>query len=109
MSDKTVNYTPEMVARLHEVYNGEADEVSRDAQIMQLAVELERSSASIRAKLTHEGVYVPKAKAPEGKNTVRKAELVRAIAEAMHEDEDVIGSLEKATKVALTKVLAALR
>ena len=108
MTEKTVNYTEEAVARLHEVYEGDADEATRDAQVAQLAVELAKSTRSIRAKLTREGVYVAKAKAPAGKAVVRKAELVTAIAKAMGADEDVIGSLEKATKVALTKVLNAL-
>jgi len=109
MTDKVVNYTDEMVARLHEGYDGAADEAVRDAQVAQLAEELGKSPASIRAKLTREGLYVPKAKAPAGKASVTKAELVTQIAEALGEDEDVIGSLEKATKVALGKVLAALR
>jgi hypothetical protein len=109
MTEKTVNYTDEMVARLHEVYDGDAAEEVRDAQVAQLADELGKSPASIRAKLTREGIYVPKAKAPAGKASVTKAQLVTAIAAEMNVDEDVVGSLEKATKVALGKVLAALR
>ena len=109
MPEATVkNYSDEAVARLHEVYDGTADEAERDAQVQELSVELAKCTRSIRAKLTREGIYVPKAKAPAGKAVVRKAELVTAIAKAMGADEDVIGSLEKATKVALTKVLNAL-
>lgn len=104
-----VNYSDEAVARLAEVYDGEADEAQRDAQVAQLAEELGKSAASIRAKLTREGLYVPKAKAPKGKNTVRKAELVAAIAKLLGEDEDVVGSLEKATKLTLAKVYRALK
>jgi len=109
MTENTVTYTDEMVARLHEVYDGDAAEEVRDAQVAQLADELGKSPASIRAKLTREGIYVPKAKAPAGKASVTKAQLVTAIAAEMNVDEDVVGSLEKATKVALGKVLAALR
>ena len=109
MAEQKVNYTDNMVARLHEVYDGEAAEEVRDAQVAQLAEELDRSPASIRAKLTREQIYVPKSKAPAGKASVTKAQLVTQIAEAMEVDEDVIGSLEKATKVTLNKVLAALR
>lgn len=108
MTDKTVNYTDEMVARLHEVYDGEADEATRDEQVKALADELDRSPASIRAKLTREGLYVPKAKAPAGKRSVRKAELVKAIAAVMGENEEAVESLEKATKVTLVKVFKAL-
>lgn len=105
MTDKTVNYTDEMVARLHEGYDGEADEATRDAQVAQLAEELGKSAQSIRAKLTRERLYVPKAKAPAGKATVRKAQIVTAIAKAMEVDEDVVGSLEKANKNTLLRVL----
>jgi len=108
MPEKTVNYTPEMVARLHEVYNGEATEVERDEQIGTLAEELGKSPASIRAKLTHEGIYVPKAKAPAGKGSVRKATLVRAIAEKMEVAEEVMESLEKANKNVLIRLYNAL-
>lgn len=108
MAEKTVNYTDEMVARLKEVYDPSADEDTRKAQITQLANELGRKEASIRAKLTYEKLYVPLEKAPAGKAPVRKSALVTAIAEKMDVAEDVVGSLEKATKVTLEKVLAAL-
>lgn len=108
MADKAVNYTDEMVARLHEVYDGEASDEVRDEQVAQLADELGKSAASIRAKLANVGIYVAKAKVESGKNTVRKADLVAQIAERLGEDEDVMGSLEKANKVALRKVLNAL-
>ena len=108
MSEKQVNYTDESVARLNEVYDGNDTEANRDAQVAQLAEELGKSAASVRAKLTREKLYVPKTKAPAGKATVSKAALVQAIADAIDEDVDVIGSLEKATKVTLNKVLKAL-
>ncbi len=108
MSEKVVNYTEEMVARLHEVYDGEADEAIRDEQVAQLSAELDRSPASIRAKLTREGIYVPKAKAPAGKATVRKADIVAAIADQLGVHVEAVESLEKATKVALAHVYKAL-
>ena len=109
MTDKAVNYTKEAVARLHDVYDGEANVETRDAQVAQLAEELGKSPASIRAKLTREGLYVPKGPAPKKGAGISKADLVSMIAAEIGADEDVIGSLEKATKVALTKVLVALR
>lgn len=108
MTEKTVNYTEKMVSRLREVYDPQDSEENRNEQIAALSVELERSKPSIRAKLTSEGLYVPKNKVPAGKNTVRKAQLVTQIAEKLKVDEDVVGSLEKATKVTLVKVLKAL-
>jgi len=108
-TNKAPNYTKEAVARLHEVYDGDAPVDTRKAQVTQLADELGKNEASIRAKLTREGVYVPVGPAPKKGLGVTKAQLVTAIAAEMEADEDVIGSLEKATKVALAKVLLALR
>lgn len=108
MAQVKVNYTEEMVARLHEVYDGEASDEARRAQVAQLAEELGRSEASVRAKLTREGIYVAYAKAEAKGATVRKADLVGAIAQKLNVDEDVVGSLEKATKNTLVRVLNAL-
>ena len=108
MSEKEVNYTEAMTARLHEVYDSESDEAQREAAILDLSDELERSVPSIRAKLTREGVYVPKAKAPAGKNVVRKAQIVTAIAAKLDVQEDIVGSLEKATKNTLIRIYNAL-
>ena len=108
MTEKVVNYTDEMVARLHAVYDGEATDEVRKAQIKELAEELGKSEASIRAKLTREGIYVKLTQATAGKAGKSKAQLVQEIANKIGADEDVIGSLEKATKVALNHVLNAL-
>lgn len=97
-----------MVARLHEVYDPQADESAREAQIAALSGELGKNVQSIRAKLTSEGLYVPKAKAPAGKNTVRKAALVAAIAAKLGVAEDMVESLEKANKNALALIFKAL-
>jgi len=103
-----VNYTDAMVARLHEGYDGNASDADRKAQVAELAAELGKSEASIRAKLTSEGIYVPYSKAPAGKNTVRKAALVAAIAEKLGVHVEVVESLEKANKVALAHIFKAL-
>lgn len=108
MSEKVVNYTEEMVATLYAVYDPKADEEARKAQIVALAEELGKSPASIRAKLTREKLYVALVKAPAGKATVRKAQLVTAIASRLNVPEDIVGSLEKATKDTLKRVLVAL-
>lgn len=108
MTEKAVNYTDEMVAALHEGYDGSASDEVRRAQIKALAKEVGRSEASVRAKLVREGIYVPYVKVEAGKGGARKADLVQAIADALEVDSDVVGSLEKATKVALNKVLDAL-
>lgn len=108
MNDKTVNYTPAAVAALLAGYDGSADEATRRAQVKALATELGKSEASIRAKLAREGAYVKYAKAPAGKNVIRKAAYVQMIADALNVNVDVVGSLEKATKNTLVRVLDAL-
>ena len=109
MTEKTVNYTDEMVERMHLVYDGDAGVAERDAAVAQLAEELGKSARSIIAKLTREGIYVPKYALTKGKAGPTKAILVAAIAEALEVAEEVIESLEKANKSTLTRVLAALR
>jgi hypothetical protein len=108
MTDSTVNYTDEMVARLRELYDPSANDAARAAQVAELAVELDRSQPSIRAKLTREGLYVPKAKAVAKAKTPSKAEIVTMIAFKLAVDEDVVGSLEKVTKNTLVRIYNAL-
>ena len=106
MSEK--NYDEKAVARLHEVYDGEASVEDRDAQVAALAAELGKTSASVRSKLVAEGIYKAKTEVEKGKRGVTKADLVAKIASALEIDEDVAGSLEKANKSILTRVLGAL-
>ena len=108
MTRKVVNYTDAMVARLHEGYDGTATDEERRAQVTALAAELGKSEASIRAKLTSEGIYVAYAKAQAGKNSVRKATIVAAIASQLGVSEEVAESLEKANKAILARIYTAL-
>jgi hypothetical protein len=108
MTDKVVNYTDEMVARLHEVYDPQASDEVRQEQVKELAEELGRVPASIRAKLVREKLYVPLTKAPAKPKTPSKAVIVGVIAERLGVDEDVVGSLEKATKNTLIRIANAL-
>ena len=108
MTDITPNYTDAMVASLREGYDPEASDETRKAQVRDLAITVGRSEASVRAKLTREGIYVPLTKAPAGKAPIRKAQIVQVIADALDVDVDVIGSLEKATKNTLIRIANAL-
>lgn len=98
--EKAVNYTDEMVARLHEVYNPEASDDERKAQIVKLADELGRSAASIRAKLVNEGIYQKyERKTKTGEKPESKETIVKGIAEVLSVDADsTLSGLEKATK-----------
>jgi hypothetical protein len=99
---KTVNYTPEMEARLKEVYVPTATQDERTAQVKALSVELKRTTRSIIAKLTTLSLYVPKVyKTKQGGKVVKKEQIVSAI-EAIAGKE--LNGLEKATKAALITI-----
>lgn len=108
MTDTTPNYSTSAVEALHAGYDGTASDADRKAQVTALGSELGKSDASIRAKLTREGLYVALTKAPAGKAPVRKATLVQAIADALPVDVEVIDSLEKANKATLVLILSNL-
>lgn len=90
---KTPNYTPEVTATiLAEYANGTPVET--------IAGIVGKSTRSIVAKLSREGVYVAKT-ATKAEAKATKADLVAKIAEAAGVDVAVLKSLEKATKEAL--------
>lgn len=96
MTNKTVNYTEEMVSQLHELYA----EMGNDG-LDEIAQKLEKPVRSIRAKLVRDGLYVasPKSAAAK-KDGPSKKEILNAI--------DGLGfdskGLEGATKEALTRI-----
>ena len=88
MTEKTVNYTPEQTSQLVAGYQaGETVE--------NLAVAFGKSTRSVVAKLSREGVYKPKTKA-SGVSRVKKAELVDMLATACGVPSELFESLEKA-------------
>ena len=102
MTNATVqNYTPEMTTQIVEAYKS-------GQTVEQLAQETGKSTRSIVAKLAREGVYHAKTKAKAGQ-TVRKAELITEIAHSIGTNEELIESLEKATKEALELIARAVR
>lgn len=103
MTDKTVNYTDEMVEAMVADYS---DSPTTDT-VARLASEYDKSTRSIVAKLVREGVYVAKARVTKtGAPVVRKADLVAAIQDRMGGIE--LPTLEKASKADLTNLLNAL-
>lgn len=101
MTSKTVvQYTPEQTAQLVSAYaEGQA--------IEQIALAVGKSTRSVIAKLSREGVYQAKAKTSAA-SRVTKAMLVAAIAAKIGASEEAIESLEKATHEALELVANAL-
>jgi hypothetical protein len=102
MSEKTkvVNYTQAMVDRLYKVYQPDASEAERDAQVKALSEELGRSPKSIRQKLVTEGLYVKKVyKSKTGVKPATKETIVTDIARQLGVDADTtLSGLENATK-----------
>ena len=98
---KIANYTPEMTAEVVLAYQaGETVEAS--------ATRTGKSTLSIVAKLSREGVYVAKTKS-KGVAGPRKDELIAEIAHSIGTNEELIESLEKATKEALELIAKAVR
>lgn len=98
---KIVNYTPEQTKAIVEAYQaGVSVEAIAEAQ--------GKSARSVVAKLSREGVYVAKAKA-KGTHAPRKAELIAEIAHSINTSEELIESLEKATREALELIAKAVR
>ena len=97
-----VNYTEEMVATLKT--NAPID----FAKAQVLAVDLDRSVKSIIAKCKREGIeYISKPAPAKKKSAPTKADLVSAICKAV--DLDSCDGLEKATGLALSNLLMAIR
>ena len=98
---KTPNYTAEMTLEIVQAYQaGETVE--------KIAERMEKTVRSVVAKLSKEGVYVAKAKA-KGAQTPRKAELIAQIAHAINTNEELLESLEKATREALELIAKAVK
>ena len=101
MTATVLNYTPEMTLEVITAYKaGETVEA--------IATRLGKSTRSVVAKLAREGVYVAKAKA-KGEHTPKKAELIAEIAHSIGTNEELLESLEKATKDALELIAKAVR
>ena len=105
----TVNYTPEMIETMTEMYKSALGDTERKEMVTTISETLGKSVASIRAKLSKLGVYIkPKPTTKSGSVVIRKAELVNNIADLLGKDADLLGSLEKATKFSLEAVIAGL-
>ena len=97
-----INYTAEMVAQLEQ--NAPLDFDKAQA----LGKEMNRSVKSIIAKAKREGIeYISKPAPARKKSAPTKADLVSAICKAV--DLDSCNGLEKATGLALSNLLSAIK
>lgn len=105
---KTVNYTPEQVNVLVSAYEVAGSDEARAEVVETFANDLGKSVASIRAKLSREGVYVKKAVASTNKPKVKKDAKVAQLATLLGKDEDLVSDAEKLTHRTLDFIINAL-
>ena len=105
---KVANYTPENVAVMREVYQAASTEAERSDAMDTLAEMFGKTVASVRSKLSHEGVYIAKVKAEKsGTTRVLKSDKVDEIsAFAGNANDQFFESLAGVNKGVLDYVLA---
>jgi hypothetical protein len=100
MTNQTVNYTPEQTAQLVANYKA-------GATVETLATMFGKTTRSVVAKLSREGVYQAKTRATVAR--VKKAELVDRIAALCGAAPEAFDSLEKANHEVLEAILQNLQ
>ena len=101
-SNKAVNYTTEQTADAIAQY-------ATGATIDAIASALGKSTRSVIAKLSREGVYKAKEyKTKTGGTVIAKETFVELIANALNVDTEKLGGLEKANKATLEIIYKAL-
>jgi response regulator RpfG family c-di-GMP phosphodiesterase len=102
MAEKTVNYTAEQTVAVLEAYASGTD-------VATIAESMGKTSRSIIAKLSREGVYQKKVYTSKtGEAVQKKDETADAIGKILGLTEAETESLTKANKTALKIILAAL-
>ena len=105
-TEKVVNYTTEQTAEIVAAYLANPAKGTVEA----LAVQFGKTSRSIVAKLSREGVYKKAVYVSKtGAKPVRKNEIVCEIAKAIGIDADKLDGMEAATKNALLLILASVK
>jgi len=102
MSEKTVNYTPEMTAKAIDLYQ-------EGVAIDEIAEAIGKTVRSVRSKLVREGVYVaaPKATARKSDEPTKK-ELLRDLEDALPSDFPINGMMG-ATKEAIVALMGVVK
>ena len=94
---KAPNYTPEMTKEIVAAYEAAEGYDARAEVIANMAEKFGKSLASVRQKLTREGVYQKKEYATKaGGKPESKAAIVSDIADSLGVTDEQAGSLEKA-------------
>lgn len=99
----SATYTPEVTAQLLKAY-----ETNKDVE--KLAVQFGKKPASIRAKLSHEGVYIKQEKTTKtGAPIESKEAQIAQLAELLNAKPDSLECLNKATKAVLSQIINSLQ
>jgi len=102
MAEKTVNYTPEQTVEMLAAYTA----APTAETVTALAEKLGKTTRSIIAKLSREGVYKKKEyTTKKGEKPVKKDNLANQLGAICGLSEAEVDSLEKANKTALVKIL----
>lgn len=79
--EKVVNYSPEMVIQMTDIYQAATNETERESAVLEIQELTGKTVASIRSKLAHENVWIAKAKKAASEKKSTKSELVAQIAD----------------------------
>lgn len=102
MTEKAVNYTPEQTTTILEQY-------AQGVSVEQIAEAVGKTTRSVIAKLSREGVYQKKVyKTKTGEAVQKKDGFAEAIGLVLQLSEGEVDSLTKANKTALQKIFQAL-
>jgi len=109
MTDKIVNYTDKMTAEIVEFYKTERGHTDNKTVVEKLAEMTGKTTRSIVAKLSREGVYIKAERVTKtGAAVITKAQLVAKIADKVGADKGAFDSLAKATKADLNALINAM-
>ena len=99
---KAVNYTAQNVENMTALYTAADTAQERKDAVAQIANALGKTTKSVIAKLSREGVYIKAVKATKtGAKVETKAAIVADIARNLGVDVESIASIANATKAAL--------
>ena len=105
MTDKIKNYSDKLVAEIVAEYS----ENPNMETVKKLAESTGKTTRSLIAKLSREGVYKKKAKTTKtGEPVITKAEIVKQIAEKAGLEFNMLETLTKATKADLQNLASHL-
>lgn len=110
MTETTKKYTDEQTAEMVEAYTAATNDDERKAVVAEFSEKFDKPAASIRKKLSLEGVYVrPEYLNKRGEKSRNKATITKDIAALLNLKVEQVAGIERATKQELINVENALK